>query len=56
MGTPSNLEGELWLLLNLIDLSVEKELKTESIKLEPTPNLKLFIISVCYKRKNQTFV
>ena len=35
-GTPSNLEGELWLLLNLIDLRVEKELKTNRIQqIEP---------------------
>ena len=36
-GTPSNLEGEFWLLLNLIDLRVEKELKTGYIKLDTLP-------------------
>jgi len=34
LATPSNLEGELWLLLNLIDLHVKLEQKTGNIKLD----------------------
>ena len=36
-GTSSNLEGELWLLLNLINLRVEKGLKTGYNKLDTQP-------------------